>query len=182
MKENIFYGNLVRLREYHKDDLSIAWQYVNDWEIKKYLAPDIPLPWKFEEEEKWYEELSSKNAEHYSFAIERISDGQYIGGCGINALDWKNSVATVGIFLGRSFLSQGYGTDAMKVLVNFIFSEMNIHKVILHVFAFNVRAIKSYEKAGFKIEGTLRSQIFRDGKYHDEIIMGILKEEWRMNS
>ncbi len=181
MKENIFQGKLVRLRDYHKEDLPIVWKYVNDWEVKKYLALDVPLPWKFEEEEKWYEELSSRNPSHYSFAIERISDSQYIGGCGINELDWKNSVATVGIFLGKPFLSQGYGTDAMEVLTNFIFSEMNIHKVMLHVFAFNERAIKSYKKVGFKIEGTLRSQIFRDGKYHDEIIMGILKEEWRMN-
>ena len=182
MTKNIFYGNFVRLREYHKDDLSLTWEYVNDWDVKKYLDPGVPFPWKFEEEEKWYQELSAKNPERYSFAIERISDEQYIGGCGINNLDWKNSVATVGIFLGKPFLSQGYGTDAMRVLVNFIFLEMNIHKTMLHVYAFNDRAIKSYQKVGFKIEGTLRSQVVREGKYHDEIIMGILKEEWRMSS
>lgn len=181
MAENIFEGNLIRLREYHKADINVVWKYINDWEVRKYLIPGVPLPWKFEEEEKWYEELSAKKEDNYSFAIERISDGQYVGGCGINELDWKNSVATVGIFLGKPFLSQGYGTDAMNVLVNFIFSEMNLHKVMLYVYAFNERAIKSYQKVGFKIEGTLRSQIFRDGKYHDEMIMGILKEEWRMN-
>jgi len=182
MSESILDGDLVRLREYHKEDLPLAWKYVNDWEVRKFLNPGISLPWKFEEEEKWYEELSSKNEKNYSFAIERKSDNQYIGGCGINDLDWKNSVATVGIFLGKAFLSHGYGTDAMRILVNFIFSEMNIHKILLRVFAFNERAIKSYQKVGFKIEGTLRSQIFREGKYHDEILMGVLEEEWRKKS
>ncbi len=181
MAKNIFEGDFVRLREYHKEDIPIAWKYVNDWEVKKYLIPGTPFPWKFEEEEKWYEELSAKREDNYSFAIERKSDNQYIGGCGINDLDWKNSVATVGIFLGKNFLSQGYGTDAMNVLVDFIFSEMNIHKVMLYVYAFNERAVKSYQKVGFKIEGTLRSQIFREGKYHDEIVMGILKEERWVN-
>ena len=170
-------GEMVRLREYHKEDIPTVWKYVNDPEIKRTLVPGIPFPWKLEEEEKWYEEQNAKG-DTYNFAIEKKADGTYIGGCGINNVDWKNSVATVGIFLGKDFLSQGYGTDAMKVLVKFIFDQMNIHKVILHVFSFNKRAIRSYEKVGFRIEGTLREQIYRDGKYYDEVIMGILKEDW----
>ncbi len=170
----MFEGEMVRLREYHKEDIPTVWKYINDPEIKGLLNPGIPFPWKLEEEEKWYEEQNAKG-DLYNFAIEKKTDGKYIGGCGINNIDWKNSVATVGIFLGKEFLSQGYGTDAMKVLVEFIFNQVNIHKVVLHVFSFNKRAIRSYEKVGFKIEGTLKEQIFRDGKYHDEIIMGILR-------
>nr|WP_206076217.1 GNAT family protein [Marinitoga lauensis] len=79
-------------------------------------------------------------------------------------------------------MNNGYGTEAMKLLVNFIFDEMNINKVKLHVFSFNKRAIRSYEKVGFKVEGVLREQIFREGKYHDEIIMGILRREWQKRS
>jgi len=169
-------GKLVRLREYHKDDIPTLWKFVNDVEIRKNLISGIPYPWRFEEEEKWYEEQSAKG-DLYNFAIERKEDEKYIGGCGITKVDWKNSVATVGIFLGKKYLSQGYGSDAMRVLVKFIFDQMNIHKVILHAFSFNKRAIRSYEKVGFKVEGNLRKQIFRDGKYHDEVIMGLLKGE-----
>ncbi len=169
-------GEMVRLREYHKEDIPTVWKYINDPVIRELLIPGIPFPWKLEEEEKWYEEQNAKG-DIYNFAIEKKTDGKYIGGCGVNSVDWKNSVATVGIFLGKEFLSQGYGTDAMKALVKFTFNQMNIHKVMLHVFSFNKRAIQSYEKVGFKIEGTLREQIFRDGKYYDETIMGILRND-----
>jgi RimJ/RimL family protein N-acetyltransferase len=55
---------------------------------------------------------------------------------------------------------------------------MNINKVNLNVYSFNERAIASYVKCGFKVEGRLRQRIFRDGKYHDEVIMGILRSEF----
>lgn len=171
-------GNLVRLRAYEKNDLEIARKFVNDPEVKKYLIPGIPFPLRVDDEEKWYNSLNPFGKGEYSFAIERIEDGKYIGGCGINKVDWKNSVAEVGIFLGKPYWNKGYGTDAMRVLVNFIFSEMNINKVKLEVFSFNERAIRSYEKVGFKIEGALREEIFRNGKYYNVIVMGLLRKEW----
>ncbi len=168
---------MVRLREYHRDDIQTTWEYVNDPEVRGFLVPGIPFPWKREEEDRWFEEQNSRG-DTYNFAIAKLDDDSYLGGCGINSVDWKNSVATVGIFLGKDFWSQGYGTDAMKTLVGFAFGQMNLNKVKLHVFSFNGRAVRSYEKVGFKIEGTLREQIYRNGRYHDEIIMGILRREW----
>lgn len=108
-----------------------------------------------------------------------MEDNEYIGGCGINHVDWKNSRAEVGIFLGKPFWNKVYGTDAMRVLVNFIFNEMNLNKISLNVYSFNERAIRSYEKVGFKVEGVLKQHIYREGHYHDEIIMAILKSEWK---
>lgn len=174
----MYTGKKVRLRAYEKEDVIYAWKYINDEEIKRLLMPGIPYPLTFEEEEKWFQQQSAFK-DTYNFAIETLDEGKYIGGCGINHLDWKNSVATVGIFIGdKDYLSKGYGTDAMYTLVGFIFNQMNINKVKLNVYSFNERAIKSYKKCGFKIEGTLRQEIFRDGKYHDEYVMGILREEF----
>jgi RimJ/RimL family protein N-acetyltransferase len=170
-------GEKVKLREYRKEDIPKAWEYFNDPDVRRFLNPGIPFPLKLEDEEKWYEEQTSRK-DTYNFAIVIKDTGEYIGGCGINSVDWKNRHACVGIFLGKPFWSKGYGTDAMKVLVNFIFSQMNINKVYLNVFSFNQRAIKSYEKCGFKVEGVLREHIYRDGKYHDEYIMSILRSEW----
>jgi len=170
-------GRSVRLRAYRKEDVELAWKYINDPEVKSYLVPGIPFPMTLEEEYKWYENLSSSK-DTYNFAIERIEDGQYIGGCGINEVNWKNSYAYVGIFLGKPYWSKGYGTEAMKLLLRFIFEEMNLNKVLLNVYSFNERALRSYEKCGFVVEGRLREQIFRKGKYYDEIIMGILRREF----
>ena len=174
----MYTGEKVRLREYRKEDITKAWKYINDPETKKLLNPRIPFPITLDEETKWIEGLSSSKDE-YNFAIETLEDEKYIGGCGINAVDWKNSVATVGIFIGdKECWGKGYGTDAMKVLMTFVFEQMNIHKIKLNVFSYNERAIKSYEKCGFKVEGRLRQELFRDGKYCDELVMGILKEEY----
>ncbi|MFW6120546.1 MAG: GNAT family N-acetyltransferase [Petrotogales bacterium] len=174
----MFEGKLVRLRAYRKEDMDEAYNLVNDLEVRGFLNPGIPYPLKREEEDKFYENLSSSK-DTYSFAIERIEDKRYIGGCGVNEVNWKNSNCCVGIFLGKPYWSYGYGTEAMQILVDFIFKEMNIHKIFLCVYSFNERAIKSYEKLGFKVEGRLREHIFRFGKYHDEIIMGILRSEYQ---
>lgn len=174
----MYKGEKIRLREYKKEDIKLAQEYVNDSEIKKLLNPGIPFLYTYEDEEKWYENLSASK-DTYNFAIETLEDKKYIGGCGINEVDWKNSYVVVGIFIGdKDYLGKGYGTDAMKVLMNFIFEQMNIHKIKLNVFSFNKRAIKSYEKCGFKVEGILRDELFVDGKYHDEVSMGILREEY----
>jgi len=172
----VLMGRLVYLREYRKSDVETAHKYINDYEVKRMLVPGIPFPLRLEEEEKWYDSQSAFK-DIYNFAIARIEDDEYLGGCGINEVDWKNSVAAVGIFLGKQFWNAGYGTDAMRVLLAFVFDQMNINKAKLNVYSFNKRAIKSYTKCGFQIEGTLRQEIFRDGAFHDEIVMGILRSE-----
>lgn len=172
----MYTGELVRLREYKREDIKLAQEYVNDPEVKRLLHPGIPYLYTFEDEQKWFDSLSATNDE-YSFAIETLEDNKYIGGCGINKINWKNSVAEVGIFIGdKDKWGKGYGTDAMRILIKFIFEQMNINKIKLNVFSFNQRAIKSYEKCGFKIEGVLRQEVFRDGQYYDDIVMGILVE------
>lgn len=173
----MYKGEKIRLREYRKEDIKLALEYLNDAEIKRNLTPAIPFPYTLEDEEKWYESNTALK-DTYNFAIETLEGKEYIGGCGINKVDWKNSNVVVGIFIGnKEYWNKGYGTDAMKVLVKFIFEQMNINKIKLNVYSFNERAIKSYEKCGFKIEGVLRKEIYKDGKYHDEIVMGLLKDE-----
>ncbi len=174
----MYAGEKVRLRAYRREDLPLAQQYLNNYEVRKYLAPDIPYPYTLEDETKWYESQSATR-ETYSFAIETLDEERYIGGCGINRVDWKNRVAEVGIFIGDPhFWGKGYGTDAMRVMIYFAFHEMNMNNVSLTTYSFNQRAIKSYEKCGLKREGVLRQEIFRNGAYHDKIVMGLLQEEY----
>ncbi len=173
----MFEGELIRLREYHKEDVPLAWKYVNDPEVRRNLTPGVPFPLRLEDEEKWYEQQEA-GKDTYNFAIERKEDTAYIGGCGINEVDWKNRCVTVGIFIASQCWDKGYGTDAMKVLLRFVFEQMNIHRIELRTYSFNPRAIRSYEKCGFRKEAVLRQRIFRDSKYYDEVVMGILQDEW----
>jgi RimJ/RimL family protein N-acetyltransferase len=175
----MFEGKLTRLRVYKREDLKKVWNFINQENTMKFLRPGIPFPYRFEEEEKWYDSISAMSEKNYTFAIERIEDDEYIGGCGINEIDWKNSYCEIGIFLSEDYCGKGYGTDALRTLVDFIFNEMNLNKVMLNVYSFNDRAISSYKNVGFVEEGRLREHIFRNGKYSDELIMSILRSDWR---
>jgi len=173
----MFEGKLVRLREYRKDDLPLKLSYINDPEVLKYLEPGIPYPVTYNEELRWFDSISAFK-DTYRFAVETVSGGSYIGDCGINSIDWKNSIAGVSIFIGSDdYRGKGYGTEAMQLLISFIFNQLNINKIRLYVYSFNERAIRSYEKCGFKKEGVLRQEIFRNGEYHDVIAMGLLRCE-----
>ncbi|PJF44100.1 MAG: N-acetyltransferase, partial [Phototrophicales bacterium] len=99
---------------------------------------------------------------------------------GLHGPDLRNRSSEVGISIGQpSYWDQGYGTDAMRVLLRYGFYEINLHRIELKVYSFNERAIRSYEKLGFQKEVVARQAIFRDGQYHDVIIMGLLRSEWR---
>ena len=170
--DKMYYGEKVLLRAYKAEDSKLAAEYLNDRELKKLLVTNIPFPTTAWEEDEWVKSQKASNSGEYNFAIEDLETHTYIGGCGIQEINWVSRVATVGIMVGnKEFWGKGYGTDAMKVLVKFIFEEMNINKVKLETFSFNERAIKSYEKCGFKTEGILKEEIFKAGKYYDIVIM-----------
>lgn len=175
----MYRGKLVRLREYTKNDIFLIKEYVNDPEVKLYTAPNTPYLFTLEDEERWYESNSANN-DHYSFIIETLDTQEVLGACGVNAVDWKNRNATIGIFIGdHSYWNKGFGTDALKVLIAFIFNEMNLHKIKLCVYDFNERAIHCYKKLGFKTDGVLRDEVFKQGSYHDEILMSLLRSEFK---
>lgn len=174
----MYTGKKTRLRAYKKEDAALVQELINAPEIRLNLSPTVPFPYTLEDEEKFLQSLSATK-DTYAFAIEDLESGLYLGGCGLNEVDWKNGFGTVGIFIGQEeYLGRGYGTDAMTVLVDFLFNETNLNKLCLNVFSFNERAIKSYKKCGFVVEGTLRQQLFRFGRYHDELRMGLLRSEW----
>ncbi|MCD2168501.1 GNAT family N-acetyltransferase [Microbacterium sp. JC 701] len=88
-------------------------------------------------------------------------------------------VATFAIVIGPDAVGRGYGTDATRTMLRYAFDELGVRKVELRVWAFNDRAIRAYEKAGFVREGVRRQVAFHGGRFHDEVLMGVLAEEFR---
>jgi len=168
-------GERTRLRAIERSDIPAFVRWFNDPEVRSYLTTYSPLSQA--EEERWFKKQLDDEDRH-NLAIE-TSEGVHIGVLGFHEIDWKNRCAGCGIVIGeRSFWDQGYGTDALRTLLRFAFDEMNLHRVFLYVYDFNERGIRCYEKVGFQHEGRLRQSRFTAGRYVDDLVMSILREEW----
>ncbi len=174
-------GEKVILRKITKEDYE-SYSNVEDVMESRLLMNDgIPFPPTEADHEKFLGEISSEK-DDYMFAIELKDEKVFIGTIAVYLVNWNNGTCHVGISIGPDFQGKSYGTDAMEVLLNFIFNYMNVNKVKLQVFAYNQRAIGSYEKCGFQLEGTFREELFRFGKYHDILVMGLLRKDWEGTS
>lgn len=169
----MYQGELVRLRSFEKDDVEAHWTFMNNYDTVRFLSSGIILPSSREDEARFLEQQTSYTRGEFQFAMETL-EGHLIGRCGFIRVDWKNRVAEVGILIGEAeYRGKGYGSDALRVLIRIAFEEMNLHKLKLSVFAFNQQAIGCYEKCGFVREGLLKDELWREGRYHDVVVLGL---------
>ncbi|RDV45881.1 N-acetyltransferase [Leifsonia sp. ku-ls] len=118
-------------------------------------------------------------ADRADWAILHREDGRFLGEIVLNELDEDNASMNVRIALVPGAPGGGYGTEAMCVVLDHAFSAIGLHRVQLDVYAFNPRAIRSYEKAGFVLEGRQRDTLLWDGEWTDSILMSVLSSDRR---
>ncbi len=119
------------------------------------------------------------SGDSYYFHIRTLQDDALIGFVALFNLKWSNQSAEMAIGIGApEYRGKGYGQDALRVILNYAFGELNLYRVGLHVIAYNRAAIKAYERAGFVREGAQRGAVQRQGERHDLLLYGILREEW----
>ena len=168
-------GTQVRLRALEPEDLPDYHRWLNDPEVVRYLKLYAPL--SMPDEEAWYQEVRGDSSQMV-FAIESEA-GQHIGNLSLMHLNWKDRSAELGIVIGdKGQWGKGYAQDATRTLLAFAFGEMNLNRVYLRVFADHQAAINAYRKCGFVEEGRLREEIYADGRYHDMLVMAILRREF----
>ena len=176
-------GDQIRFRSIEKEDLPYFVKWLNDPEVRRGLSMIMPL--SLAEEEDWFETLLKKSPFERPLAIEIQPDAQvdewiFVGNCGLFGIDWQNRFAEIGIHIGeKGYWNQGFGTKAMALILKHGFENLNLHRLWLRVYETNLRAVRSYEKAGFKEEGKFRQAHFMDGEYVDVVIMSVLKTEWQ---
>jgi RimJ/RimL family protein N-acetyltransferase len=169
----MYQGELVRLRAFERGDAETHWVFMNDYETVRGMSSGIIYPSSREDEVRYLDQQTSFTRGEYQFAIETL-DGRFIGRCGFLRVDWKNRLAEIGIMIGeKEYRGKGFGTDALRVLTRIAFAELNLHKLKLSVFDFNQQAMACYEKCGFKREGLLKGELWRDGAYHDVVVYGL---------
>lgn len=112
------------------------------------------------------------------FAIVERANGAFVGDLAINSWDPRNQSCNFRISLGPQGRNRGLGSEATRLIVDYVFTNLAIHRLGLDVFAFNPRAAHVYERVGFVVEGVQRAALLWDGEFHDSILMSILRPEW----
>lgn len=171
-------GRLVVLRRHRPEDLATLRRWYRDPELARLTRYSL-RPMGDEEIERFFmSRLLSPEA--VAYAIDVRETGRLIGLTTFSNLDPANGTVLFHISIGEADAwGQGYGTEAARLMLWLAFERIGLHRVGLTVFSFNERAIRSYEKAGFRVEGREREAIIRDGRRWDELTMGILATEWQ---
>lgn len=180
-RQNIFEGKLVRLRSPEPSDAPIHFEMdASDTEVAR-NAYFIPFPLsdlQAQNNAKEWAEQSGKN-DQYRFAIEAISSGELVGMINSQNCDPRNGTFSYGLALFTPYHRQGYGSEAIILLLRYFFMELRYQKVTVGVYGFNQPSIGMHEKLGFVREGHLRRTVFTAGTYYDEVIYGMLREEFQ---
>lgn len=181
--EDLFKGNLIRLSGIDPEELGKSFsRWSRDSEFKRLLDFDPARLHSAKAIKEWMEKHLETEKDTFWFSIRALEDDRLLGDIDLAVVDWGSREAFVGLGIGeRDFWGKGYGTEAMRLVLRYAFLELNLRRVTLDVFEYNQRAIRSYEKAGFRLEGRVRQAIQREGRRWDLLYMGILCEEWMEN-
>ena len=170
-------GPRLTLRAITRDDLPRYVDWLNDSEVTRHLGR-LLRPLNLDAEIEWYE-AQQKDSRAINFAID-TAEGIHIGSVSLMDLDHHSQQAELGILIGvKSDWGKGYGTEAINILLKYSFEALNLNRVYLRVDTDHPGAITCYQRCGFTQEGELRQVCFREGQYHNQYIMSILKTEYQ---
>jgi RimJ/RimL family protein N-acetyltransferase len=170
-------GERICFRPLEMEDLEFLQRMIASEEIHPYIGVYWPLNKRAERE--WLEGLY-KTRENFPFGIALKEDDRLIGCCDLRLGAAAHRAAEIGIGIGEpEARGKGYGTEAIRLLLDYGFGTLNLHRIELRVYENNPRAIRCYEKCGFKREGIKREARWWDGRWWDSLDYAILAHEWR---
>lgn len=175
---NLFVGQLVRLRAFEPGDAETLFRHLQDTEIAR---RDASIQWPRSLAAIRQQLESPKEAQSpddITLAITTLDD-QLVGDISVQSTDRRNGTFSIGIGLGeRAAWGKGYAKEAMLLVLRAMFHERRFQKCNIAVYAFNARALGLYRRLGFQEEGRIRRNYFTNGVYHDEILLGMTREEF----
>ncbi len=170
-------GERIYLSPRNHEDVEKFTEWLNDFRVTDYTGRSGELATLYGE--KQYLEKNNSPEATFVFVIVTKDDDKMIGSVSLDKIDWKDRNATLGIMIGEEeYRSKGYGTEAIRLILEYGFKYMNLHNIQLDLIEFNARALRCYQKCGFKEYGRRRKCEFLNGQYYDKISMDILAEEF----
>lgn len=169
-------GEKVYLSPITTEDAPQYCQWLNDLEVASNLII-FNQQLTVQRERMILDDIQQNNAQ--MFAIVDAAEDKLIGNCSLFKINKDHRKCEIGIFIGdKNYWGRGYGTEAMRLLVDYGFNILNMHNILLEVHGFNQRAINCYRKVGFKEIGRRREALFFAGRAWDEILMDIIATDF----
>lgn len=178
-----YYKKLIGNRIYlspkgaSEEEIQKFTEWMNDFEVTDYTGRSGQIVTLIGEKE--YLENSARESKNRNFNIIELNENKLIGTLGLEHINWIERSAVLGIFIGdKEFRNNGYGVEAINLLLEYGFKYLNLHSIRLSLLSINERAHKCYKKCGFKDTGCSREEIFINGRYYDKLYMDILENEF----
>lgn len=177
----MFENKNIKLRKLSVDDYLTYHNWRNDTKVMQ--STSLQLDQYTEKETEQFISMIASQTNSKGYMIEHKDSRETIGIISLINIDYKNRSAECIIDIGsKDMWGKGIGREAMSLILEFAFNELNLHRVYLQVFSFNERAVNLYKKIGFSHAGLLREALYRNGEWHDIIIMDLLKSEYQKNN
>ena len=169
------------IRPYKQQDEESVYKIINSKEIYR-TTLNIPYPYPRDQVGIWLH-FTLKNSLYqkgYEWGVFTKED-QYIGNVGIVNIDHIHKNGEITYFIGEDYWNQGYATEAVKVMLDFAFKQLNLERVQGRCMTQNAASLRVMQKCHFKYEGLARHEVLKDGVYQDIYYSAILRDEYLSN-
>jgi len=169
--EIIISGEQIYFKFITKKNIDLGWHdWINDKNLNKFLVSNK----KYTKEDLSDYIKKSQPPSCYMFAVYSLGSDQYIGNARLSSIDYVNKKASYGRLMGGGYHGKGYGTESLKLLANFAFKNLGLHRIESGVNSNNISSIKSNIKAGAIQEGILKESVLVDGEFQDTILFAFI--------
>ncbi|MEJ7626489.1 MAG: GNAT family protein [Ferruginibacter sp.] len=172
-------GKKTGLRAVEKEDLT----YLRDWRNKTSFRRNFREVRELNmfNQEQWFNKTSA-NANDFMFTVVDLVSNEPIGAAGLLYVNWIIRSADFSFYIGKDdwyIDDNGYAHDAVKLLIEYGFNNLNLNKIWMELYSYDSKKIKFFTSDfDFKQDAVLRDNCFEDGKYHDSIIISLLKSDY----
>ncbi|MFI6094568.1 GNAT family N-acetyltransferase [Lentzea sp. NPDC051213] len=172
-------GERVRLRGVEPEDWE-AFHRFDENSVDMRRGDRIHPPRSAARQRQWAEQAALKDPDQdrFMYAIESLADGVLVGMLSTSELDHRAGRFMYGVAIGSDHKGRGYASDAVPLLLNFMFGERRFHKCEASVWAFNEPSLALHRKLGFREEGRLRDHEYFAGRHHDVVLFGVTAPEF----
>jgi RimJ/RimL family protein N-acetyltransferase len=180
MRTPFLIGDRIYLRVLEESDITeenISW--INDAEATEFLEMTGAFPGTVDTMKQWLQRYTN-NTNNIAFAIVDKENDRHIGNITLTGINWIHRSAIVPILIGaKDYWGKGIGTEAQSLVIDYAFNRLGLRKMIHTPIAANIGSVRMAEKLGFQLEGVMREEVFLEGKYHDQLRMGLFPHEFR---